>query len=199
MKSATSSAKPLTGTRFSSVLDLVKATAGDDQIRTFEQYLADTKIVKALIRSRAAKGLTQADVASRMECTHSAVSKLEHSSDGDLTVREITSYLKATGGRFAIGFGKQPSLVERIKDSAMCLKRDLHELADVSVKTDDSKLRTSIDSFFGEAWFNLFMILCESTEKLPGQQSDLRDSPVKLLGVERQDCNSEQELEASLA
>ena len=170
--------------RFSSVLDLVKATGGSDHARTFEQYLADTQIVKAMIRARSQASLTQADIASRMNCTQSAVSKLENSIDGDLTVREIASYLRATGGRFAIGFGKQPSLVERIKGSAMCLKAELDELADLSVATDDDKLRNGISEFFNEAWFNLFLILCDSTEKLPTKPECYNDAPVKLINPE---------------
>ena len=65
MKTKASAAKPNTGARFSSVLDLVKATAGDAQVQSFEKYLG------------------------------------------------------ATDERLLIAIGKQPSLVERIKESAM--------------------------------------------------------------------------------
>lgn len=191
MKTKAPVAKPNTGARFSSVLDLVKATAGDAQVQSFEKYLEEAQIVRAMIGFRAAAGLTQEDVASRMECSQSAVSKLEHSSDGDLTLRDIAKYLGATDERLLIAIGKQPSLVERIKESAMCLKHDLDRLADLSVNTDDTKLRNGISSFFGEAWFNLSTIVFDAAQKLPRRHGDEEYRPLTLLGQPMMNRDSE--------
>ena len=118
----------------------------------------------------------------RRDGPRSAVYKLEHSSDGDLTLRDIAKYLAATDERLLIAIGKQPSLVERIKESAMRLKHDLDRLADLSVNTDDTKLRNGISSFFGEAWFNLSTIVFDAAQKLPGHHGDKECSPLTLLG-----------------
>ena len=40
----------------------------------------------------------------------------------------------------------------------------------------------SINGFFGEAWFNLFKILCDTTSRLPQEPEET--SPVQLLGTE---------------
>ncbi len=169
--------------RFASVRDLVKATAAnDDQIREFDRRIRGSAIVNALVRSRAAAGMTQANVAERMERTQSAVSKLEHSNDAELSLQDIASYMHATGGRLNLGIGKQPNRVERIKELAICLKSELESLADLSSNSDDPSIRQSINKFFGEAWFNVLMILCDTTSRLPKEPEET--SPVRLLGTE---------------
>jgi transcriptional regulator with XRE-family HTH domain len=170
--------------RFASVKDLVKATAANDQqVTEFERMLANSVVVNALIRTRADAGMTQADVGEKMECTQSAVSKLEHSQDGDLTIRDMANYLNATGGRLSIGIGKQPNRVEQIKDLAICLKAELEALADLSSNSDDLAIRQNINGFFGEAWFNLFKILCDATSKLPEESEQELKAPFKLMGT----------------
>lgn len=187
MKTDTTPAHANQPKRFASVRDLVKATAVDvDQVREFDRRLADAVLVNALIRTRASAGMTQADVAEKMERTQSAVSKLEHSADGDLSVRDIASYLNATGGRLNLGIGKQPHRVERIKDLAICLKDELEELANLSSGSDDASIRQNINGFFGEAWFNLFKILCDATSKLPKDADRDDNAPLTLLGGELQ-------------
>jgi len=183
MKTTTTPSPATQPKRFASVRDLVKATAAnDDQIREFDRRIRGSAIVNALVRSRAAAGMTQADVAERMERTQSAVSKLEHSTDAELSLQDIASYLHATGGRLNLGIGKQPNRVERIKELAICLEGELKSLADLSSNSDDRSIRQSINGFFGEAWFNFFKILCDATSHLPMEPEET--SPVKLLGTE---------------
>jgi transcriptional regulator with XRE-family HTH domain len=183
MKTATIPTPATRTKRFASVRDLVKATAAnDDQIREFDRRIRGSAIVNALVRSRAAAGMTQADVAERMDRTQSSVSKLEHSIDSELSLQDIASYLHATGGRLNLGIGKQPNRVERIKELAICLEGELKSLADLSSNSDDRAIRQSINGFFGEAWFNFFKILCDATSRLPMEPEET--SPVKLLGTE---------------
>jgi len=183
MKTATIPSPATRPKRFASVRDLVKATAADDeQVREFDRRINTSVIVNALIRTRAAAGMTQSDVAGKMNLTQSAVSKLEHAADAELTLHDIASYLQATGGRLNLGIGKQPNRVERIKELAICLKSELEALADLSCNSDDPSIRQSINGFFGEAWFNVLMILCNTTSRLPKEPEET--SPVQLLGTE---------------
>lgn len=148
----TTTPKPAARTkRYASVQDLVKATAADDgQIGEFDRRLKDSVIINALIRTRATAGMTQADVAAKMNCTQSAVSKLEHAADAELTLQDIASYLNATGGRLNLGIGKQPNRVERIKELAICLEEELKSLANLSSNKDDQAVPQSITAFFGD-------------------------------------------------
>ena len=183
MKNSSTTSPATQPKRFASVRDLVKATAVDaEQIREFDRRIKGAVIVNALIRTRAAAGMTQADVAEKMQRTQSAVSKLEHAADAELSLQDIASYLHATGGRLNLGIGKQPNRVERIKELAICLKGELESLADLSSNRDDPSIRQSINGFFGEAWFNLFKILCDTTSKLPQEPEE--SSPLMLFGTE---------------
>ena len=106
----------------------------------------------------------------------------EHSTDAELSLQDLASYLHATGGRLNLGIGKQPNRVERIKELAICLESELKALADLSSNSDDRQIRHSINGFFGEAWFNFFKILCDATSRLPMEPEE--NSPVKLLGTD---------------
>jgi hypothetical protein len=55
-------------------------------------------------------------------------------------------------------------------------------LADLSSNSDDPSIRQSINGFFGEAWFNLFKILCDTTSRLPKEAEET--SPLMLYGTE---------------
>lgn len=52
--------------------------------------------------------------------------------------------------------------------------------------------------FFGEAWFNLFKILCDATSKLPKDSEAEDNAPVTLLGGELQKFTVTGKREASL-
>jgi len=180
------------------VKDLVGATAANkSQIVRFESFLKDTRISRALIQSRAKAGLTQADVAEVMGCSQSAVSKLENSSDGELKVSEIACYMRATNDTIAICYGKPPTLAERIKGHVMGLKADLDGLADLAEKNEDSELRAKIDQFFGEASYNMLMVLLSSANRFPTCECAAEpqpEAPLSLVGfVDDLFCKPEEE------
>ena len=45
-----------------------------------------------------------------------------------------------------------------------------------------TSIRQSINGFFGEAWFDLFKILCDTTSRLPKEPEEA--SPLMLFGSE---------------
>lgn len=55
------------------------------------------RLVAALKAERVKAGLTQKDVAARMYCTQSRVSKLEASRPGDWSIRDLAAYAFALG------------------------------------------------------------------------------------------------------
>jgi hypothetical protein len=72
----------------------------------------------------------------------------------------------------------------------------LEALADLSFTSDDPSIRQSINGFFGEAWFNLFKILCDTTSRLPAEPEET--SPVTLLGTETASVSVGRETERAL-
>ena len=57
-----------------------------------------TRVVDWLVRERTEAGLTQAELARRMGCSQSKVSKLEDSRDAELRLGEIGRYWEGVAG-----------------------------------------------------------------------------------------------------
>jgi len=148
------------GRRYKSVAALMEAQNTPAEIREEVQKLAaSTRVVDELCQMRTRACLTQAQIAERIGCTQSRISKLEGSVDRDLSLGEIFDYVKATGSQISIGIGKPLTHVQSVKAHAAGIRKHLRSLADLAKKHDE--LESEIQAFFGEAFFNLLHILSE--------------------------------------
>ena len=99
---------PLRTTRYRNVEDLHKAG-----IISAETALRDrasgvrTKVITDLVCQRLSAGLSQKDVARRMNRTQSWVSKFEDRLDAELTLGDIQAYCQAIAGGLALEFGRR--------------------------------------------------------------------------------------------
>ncbi|MEY3813378.1 MAG: hypothetical protein RL495_1325 [Verrucomicrobiota bacterium] len=66
-----------------------------------------TKVITDLVCQRLSAGLSQKDVARRMDRTQSWVSKFEDRLDAELTLGDIQSYCQAIAGGLALEFGRR--------------------------------------------------------------------------------------------
>jgi transcriptional regulator with XRE-family HTH domain len=148
------------GRRYKSVPALMNAQNTPAKVREKVQKLAaSTRVVDELCRMRTRAGLTQAQIADRIGCTQSRISKLEGSVDRDLSLGEIFDYVKASGSQISIGIGKPLTHVQSVRAHAAGIRKHLRSLADLAKKHDE--LEPEIQAFFGEAFFNLLKILSE--------------------------------------
>jgi len=148
------------GRKYKSVAALMEAHNTPGEIREEVQKLtASTRVVDELCQMRTRAGLTQAQIAERIGCTQSRISKLEGSVDRDLSLGEIFDYVKATGSQISMGIGKPLTHVQSVKAHAAGIRKHLRSLADLAKKHDE--LESEIQAFFGEAFFNLLHILSE--------------------------------------
>jgi len=67
-----------------------------DFVTEFETRLSNRQLVKSLSVIRARAKLSQQELASRMGCSQSKISKIESGIDSDLRFGDIEAYLKAT-------------------------------------------------------------------------------------------------------
>jgi transcriptional regulator with XRE-family HTH domain len=88
--------------KYTTVAQVVRETAEGSFAQAFEERLSDRRLVKDLMILRAGRGLTQADVAEKMGCTQSRISKLESAKDVDLTLGDLAKYAEAVGFRLTI-------------------------------------------------------------------------------------------------
>jgi transcriptional regulator with XRE-family HTH domain len=164
-----------TGRRYASVDELIKGEAISQDVRAQVSDIEDaTRLVEQLSLLRQIAGLTQEQMAERLGfSSQSAVSKLESGRDEDVTIGEIREYIKASGQRVAMLFGRPMNHVEAVKAHALAMRKHLSALASIAHKGEE--IRTEVQAFFGEAFFNLLNIFSECQTELPdGGHFDVR-------------------------
>jgi ribosome-binding protein aMBF1 (putative translation factor) len=82
---------------YSSVDEMVKNTLGTRWLKRMKQRLKHTEVVDQLVLARLRAGLSQTDLAARMKCTQSRISKIEDSLDAQLSLKDIYEYAGAVG------------------------------------------------------------------------------------------------------
>ena len=152
--------------KYGSLADLMQGEEIPQEIQNKVHELEDeTRVVDHLARMRHAAGLTQAEMASALGLSQSAISKLEGGLDRDLTIQEIQGYARVTRQRVGLTFGKPMTRVESVKHHAFAIRNDLTCLAQLANRHDE--LENDIKGFFGEAFFKILSILAECSERLP--------------------------------
>jgi transcriptional regulator with XRE-family HTH domain len=159
------------GRRYDSVKSVMRAQGVPEAVQKKVAELArDHSVGLHLAKMRTRAGLTQAELAKQLEVTQGAISKLEASPDGAITLRDIEQYSIACRERVTITFGKRINHVEAVKLHSLSIKAHLEALAGIA--NQDETLEREISSFFGEAFFNILTILSHCNDKLPNSGSD---------------------------
>ncbi|MBI1311939.1 helix-turn-helix domain-containing protein [bacterium] len=149
-----------------SVLDMIREIEDDDFAAELETILAERRILKSLIAMRIAAGVSQGDIADKLGCSQSRVSKLERANDGDLKLDELAAYGAATGREFEIlAHRKGSTPVDRVKAYAFCIHRELKFLA--SLAKGDQSMAQGVSAFIGEALFNVVKAMKDAAKTLP--------------------------------
>ena len=169
-----SPSKP-TGKRYASVADLMRGEdLSKEVVARVGELESETRITKQLACMRAAVGLTQAQMAERLEVTQGCISKWESGQDEELTIRVLRMYCQTTGKRIGLIMGKPMKHVEAVKAFAMGLRDRLKALA--AMAHSDGEMERSIQAFFGEAFFNLLDIFENCQRDMP----DCEDFEIRL-------------------
>ncbi|TVR62579.1 MAG: XRE family transcriptional regulator [Spirochaetaceae bacterium] len=151
--------------RFRSVTELVADVTDDENtIDAVKRTVDETSLGTMLFRIRCQRGLTQAQVATEMNTTQSAVSKIEHSPDDRISVRQIVRYTQAIGMTLTLTFDRPRNAVDQVKAlfAEICEKMDeLREIAG-----DDETIRRGVESFHDEWLFNTVLRVIEGKNEL---------------------------------
>jgi len=98
---------PFLSTRYRNAEDLRKAGIISPEIALrIRTAGVRTKVITDLVCQRLSAGLSQKDVARRMDRTQSWVSKFEDRFDAELTLGDIQAYCHAISGNLAVEFGR---------------------------------------------------------------------------------------------
>jgi transcriptional regulator with XRE-family HTH domain len=114
--------------RFSSVLEMVRATADKEFADEFEQTLRKSRVVNTLVLLRVAKGMTQKELGDKLGRTQGWVSKIENSLDEEIGFGNLTKYAAALGSSTGITF----------------IPNDTHDIREGAAKLPNSTVTTGM-------------------------------------------------------
>jgi transcriptional regulator with XRE-family HTH domain len=153
---------------FRSVAEMVDGLSED---RVFAEQarkkLEERSVIDMLMALRSVQDLSQKDIADRMGCTQSRISKLEAGKDEDLRMGDLRSYADALGLDLMMVLGRKSqgrTMVDQVKQHAFAIKQLLESMAALADK--DDSIAEGVKVFFHEAAFNLAKIVQDATNTL---------------------------------
>ena len=166
-------------TKYDNVADAAAALAGDKAVKGRVQTLINkSAMVNVLIGMRTQSGLSQADIAKKMNCTQSKISKLESGSDDTLKWSDIVGYIHALELNMHLFFNNENlPRAARIKNHVLQVHGLLEELADLAKGVCEDEIFVSkIHEFYGEVLMNFLVKFEETYKQLPSNgSSDAND------------------------
>ncbi|MGA2035851.1 MAG: XRE family transcriptional regulator [Thermoguttaceae bacterium] len=157
---------------YTSVAELVQEMSPDEELRAaLEERLARRKLVKCLLATRAVKGLSQHDVAQKLHCTQSRVSKLEGFTDDDMRVGDLRRYANAVGCNFVAGLvPRDMKPTDKVKCHVFTIKKHMDDLARLA--RSDSAIAEGVGRFFYELFINFSRLIGDSARLLPNRPDE---------------------------
>jgi transcriptional regulator with XRE-family HTH domain len=99
--------------------------------------IENRNLIDFLMALRTSQNLSQGDVANKMDCTQSRVSKLEHGKDDDLRIGDFHAYASALGLEMTIVLCKKDrTIVDELTYHAGSLRRILIRLAELAERDE---------------------------------------------------------------
>ena len=122
--------------RYTSVSQMLRDSTVDESFcDEFDEHVALRQVVKHLLAMRAVKRLSQKDIAERMGCSQSRVSKLENGVDSDLRLDDLIRYSASLGFEVRLVFAKRDwSAVDEIKYHAFSIRKLVGMFQDAASK-----------------------------------------------------------------
>lgn len=151
-----------------------------DLQNNIKQKFGDTKLVKCLIKMRAKSGLSQAELATRMNCSQSRVSKIEHCDDTDLSFGDILAYTRCTGHSLVMSMTSGNVCASNmIKYHVAQIREQLNKI--IELAKDDEEIMSGVDSFSMELLYNICKVIDDATAKIPNSsfQRELHNQSTK--------------------
>lgn len=152
--------------RVKNVSELIRSSSLSSQFqKKFAKEIQNKNISKFLFSFRCKYNLTQKQLAGKIRCSQSRISKIESSYNYEVTIKDLLDYAKALNMQLEVGY-RNPSakIVDLIKYHAFKIKYYLEKLTEL-VKKDET-LNKGIKQFHGETIYNLVKITLDSLSQL---------------------------------
>jgi transcriptional regulator with XRE-family HTH domain len=144
---------------YANVADLVREMGLDEEmIDAVDQALERQTLMRQLMAMRAARGLSQGDVAGAMGCSQSRVSKMENSEDDELRYGDLRAYARAVGCELESGVRPNDlAPADEASRLAFAVHDRLSRMARLA--QGDEAIAQSVAELFGEVLLNFSMIV----------------------------------------
>lgn len=151
--------------------DLVKDPTVESRIK---ENIEKTRMIDFLVAARCKRGLSQSEVAKRMNVSVSKVSRFEASCDADLKMGELASYVRAVGLKMSTLFTDDAlPIADRIKHCIFRVEDMLSHLTRLAKScNDDKEIVNGIHRFRSEVLFNFLIKFKQTGEDFPVFESE---------------------------
>ncbi len=152
-----------------SVTDLLSDISDDAQfVDDVRETAADRELVKHLIAHRVKADLSQKELAVKLDCTQSRISKLEQSLDAELRLGDLKQYLDALDLRCRVTITpKSVKAVDEVKFHAFRIRELLTRLVKLA-NEDEENISNGIAKFAClEVPINLLKVVSDAVQHLP--------------------------------
>ena len=183
----------MAGLRFTSSGDAAASLAGDEKVKQqVDEEICCSQLVNTLLQLRMEKGISQKELAKRIGCDPSKISRMEAGNDLQLKMGDVMQYLSALNVKMNMVF-EDTSLpvAEQIKQHVFLIHEKLEELVKLAKQVDGDKIIINkIHVFCSEVLFNFLSRFGDSYKKLcvvsghgntalPDSPQQLSDSELK--------------------
>jgi transcriptional regulator with XRE-family HTH domain len=115
--------------RYSDVVSMMREITDDAHADDLARHLSGRRIIRKLLALRGARGLSQEEIAERLGCTQSRVSKLEAGTDAALALGDLEGYADALGLNVRIVLmDKETTDVDEVKYHAVTINKLMDDL-----------------------------------------------------------------------
>lgn len=152
--------------KYNKVSDLIKDISESEKVKegTIKE-IESTSLSKFLFFLRCEHKLTQGELAEKIGCSQSRVSKIESSYDADLTVKDFLDYGKALNLRLEVGYRqKNVKITDLIKFHVVKAREYLTQLTDMV--DGDEAISKGVIGFIKDFLYNMFDAVAANLQKL---------------------------------
>ena len=161
------------GKQYNSIRAMIKDSDVDAEFKEKAvKEIENKQISKFLVVLRCKHGLTQKQMAEKLDCTQSRISKLESSYDTELSIKDMIDYGKVLNLKLEVGYRKPTiKIVDLIKYHAFKMNHYLNQLVALTKDKEDETIEKGVEKFFKEVLFNVNALVLKpySNLTLPGK------------------------------
>jgi transcriptional regulator with XRE-family HTH domain len=152
--------------KYSNVSDMLDGIGLDSETKELYKNAArQSRLSRMLFALRCKADMTQTEMAERLGCRQSVISRIENSTDAKLSLEDLLRYAKALDMQLNIGFcDKKATFVEQLKYHLQCLDKTIKGLLELA--DDDLSILAGAAGVFEGAAKQFTRTLTESAEHI---------------------------------